>query len=466
MKRFSEQLHKKSLTVSLRASERADLRARVQSYMEYHPVVHGAPQMLSKRERAILTEPFRTVSFSPWQLVRYAGALACVVMVAVSYTAEETVPGDALYPVKVRFNEEVRATLSFTPYQKITWETERLSRRIAEARVLADEGRLTNEVEVGVVEAVRTHGENARREIAELTQTDRDEAALASLHLATTLDVQSVALREGAGETASITNASEMSAVGPVESLLAKAVENERNQTTTPDANTMPAYERVLAHVETDTTRARELLISIRGSATAEELTDIERRLADADRTMTEALTQASEDKDGARVRLLDVLQRTQKLIVFMNNIDVREAVKVEELVPVQMTDEERRAKVADAIGFTRSTKALTETALISSTFPAAEMQRIDYILARIDELLVSADTALSQGDLQVAEVAGIELRALSLDVRGLVGIDPQEPAPAEVPAATTTAPADTVTGTTTEATTTDDVADTEATGV
>lgn len=458
MKRFSEQLHKKSLTVSLRASERAELRARVQSYMEYHPVVHTTPQMLSKKERAILTEPFRTVSFSPWQFVRYASALACVVMVTISYTAEETVPGDALYPVKVRFNEEVRATLSFTPYQKITWETERLSRRIAEARVLADEGRLTNAVEIEVAEAVRTHSQNARREIAELTETDRDEATLASLHLATTLDVQSVALREKAGEAMSLMSTTEVETTDPVESLLAKVVENERNQTVTPDAATMPAYERVLAHVETDTTRARELLISIRGSATTEELADIERRLADADRTMAEALAKATDDRDGARTLLLDVLRRTQRLIVFMNNIDVREAVQVEELVPVQLTEEERRAKVADAIGFARTTSALTKTALVSATFTATEAERIDYILARIDELLVTADTAIAQGDVSAAEVAGAELHALSLDVRGMVGIDPQSSAPVEevLTPATTTTPVEPVVSTSTEATSTD----------
>ena len=38
MKRFSEQLHKKSESVKLTVSERADLRERLVSYMEYHPL--------------------------------------------------------------------------------------------------------------------------------------------------------------------------------------------------------------------------------------------------------------------------------------------------------------------------------------------------------------------------------------------------------------------------------------------
>lgn len=443
MKRFSEQLHKKSLSVSMRAGERAELRARLQSYMEYHPLAQGAKQTLSREERAVLTDPYQTFSFSFGQLARYAGAAVCAVLVVVSYTAEQTVPGDTLYPIKVRFNEEVRATLSFTPYQKITWETERLSRRIAEARVLADEGRLTGAVEVEVAEAVRTHGENARREIAELNETDKDEATLASLHLATTLDVQSLALRDGAGPEATMMAGAEMSSSESGISLLAETIASERSQTAVPGVDTMPAYERVLAHVETDTTRARELLSSIKGSATNEELTDIERRLADADRSMAAALELSNTDKDAARAGLLDVLQRTQKLIVFMNNIDVRAAVGVEEIVPVQLTPEERNVAVADAMSFARATIALTKTALISATFTPDESQRIDYIIEKLDEFLLKAEEALSQSDISAAEVAGVELKALSLDLRAMVGIDAKEPSPegVEVDVSATTTP-------------------------
>lgn len=461
MKRFSEQLHKKSLSVAMRASERAELRARVQSYMEYHPLAQGVKQTLSKEERAILTDPYQTFSFSFGQLARYAGAAVCAVFALVSYTAEQTVPGDTLYPMKVRFNEEVRATLSFTPYQKITWETERLSRRISEARVLADEGRLTEAVEEEVVEAVRTHGENARREIAELNVTDSDEAALASLHLATTLDVQSLALREGANADAASLASTEMSSTAAGTSLLARAIASERSQTVGLDSNTLPAYERVLAHVETDTTRARELLLSIKGSATSEELTDIERRLADADRSLAAALMLAETDQDAARTGLLDVLQRTQKLIVFMNNIDVRAVVGVEEIVPVQLTNEERTVAVVDAAGFSRTTIVLTKTALMSATFTPEEAQRIDYILNRIEESLVKAEAALAQSDVGTAETLGAELRAMSLDLRTMMGIDAKATLPedtvVDVPATATTTPevvpeeAATSTATTTE---------------
>ena len=38
MKRFSEQLYKKSTSVKLQAAEKRELRERLVSYMEYHPL--------------------------------------------------------------------------------------------------------------------------------------------------------------------------------------------------------------------------------------------------------------------------------------------------------------------------------------------------------------------------------------------------------------------------------------------
>lgn len=283
MKRFSEQFHTKAQAVKLKASEREELRERVLSYMEYHPLPQTAKRTIPKSERALFSDPYRTVSFKGWQIARYAGVAVCVLALTISYSAEQTVPGDALYAVKVRFNEEVRSTLAFSPYEKITWETERLSRRIAEARELESEGKLTTEVEQEVADAVREHGANARRGIAELKETDSDEATLASLYLATTLDVQAAAFRSEEGNGAAsgdLTMATMRVAdeVPALTSLIASAVDEARNQTELPSEDALPAYERLVAHAEIDTTRARELLDTIKPVATAEEIKDIDRR--------------------------------------------------------------------------------------------------------------------------------------------------------------------------------------------
>ena len=60
----------------------------------------------------------------------------------------------SLYLVKVHFNEEIRSTLALSPYEKVAWETKRIERRIAEARLLASEGNLTDELGAGVVDNI------------------------------------------------------------------------------------------------------------------------------------------------------------------------------------------------------------------------------------------------------------------------------------------------------------------------
>jgi hypothetical protein len=440
MKRFSEQLYTKAQSVKLKASERVELRERVLSYMEYHPLPETAKRTISKSERALFSDPYRTISFKGWQIARYAGVAVCVLALTISYSAEQTVPGDALYSVKVRFNEEVRSTLAFSPYEKITWETERLSRRIAEARELESEGKLTSEVEQEVADAVREHGANARRGIAELKETDSDEATLASLYLATTLDVQAAAFRGVQESPVAKGGDMFMATMQAVEdtpaltSLIADAVDEARSQTEIPSQETLPAYARLLAHVEADTTRARELLDTIKSAATPEEIKDIDRRLGDVDRALAEALARGGEDADGARPLLVDVLSRTQKLIVFMTNIDVRTALSVESLVPVVYTDEERAVAIQDNLGMAKTKVAQIQTALISMTLESSVNERVTESLDRIDVLIQEAESALAGSLIDVAEGPAVEAKALAVDTALLLGINETPTPVSELP--------------------------------
>jgi len=173
MKRFSEQLNKQAKKVSLRTSERADLRERLVTYMEYHPLPASMQQKTAKEPvvSGIASQPFTAVPINWFYMRQAAVAFSVFMMIAVPVAAEYTKPGDVLYPVKIRFNEEVRSTLTLDPYEKIEWETERIERRIAEARLLAQEGELTDEREAEVVAAVKEHSGAAKAQIAALRET-------------------------------------------------------------------------------------------------------------------------------------------------------------------------------------------------------------------------------------------------------------------------------------------------------
>jgi hypothetical protein len=71
---------------------------------------------------------------------------ACLIVVlgggSLSYAAENTLPGDLLYPMKVSFNEEVIGAMKFTPEAKIVWQGKRVERRLSEIEALKGKNRL------------------------------------------------------------------------------------------------------------------------------------------------------------------------------------------------------------------------------------------------------------------------------------------------------------------------------------
>lgn len=423
MKRFSEQLQKKAQTVRLSGSEKSDLRDRVVSYMEYHPL----PVTLKATDNpSLLLEDTKVslINIKNWRFFQGSLAIFVLALISVPYLAEKTVPGDSLYAVKVNFNEEIRSTLTRGSYEKVVWETERLNRRIAEARLLASEGRLTDQVQAEVANAVRSHSENAQREIAVLKKTDQDVAVLASLQLETALDVQ----------TQVLANEGPVNDIGTTEgkpSLIAAAVADSKqlagNATV---GETLPAYNKLMAYVESETTRAYELLKNIQTTATEEEKADIERRLQDINRVITDANAQKDNNEEGSRQELVKVLQQTQKLIIFMNNIGIRKVVTVEQIVPVVLTIEERNQTLKiSANKILALTKAVEPT--LKSTSTAIEIRdKFTPVLTDVigvasttltllpmeEDNLVSAELSLTEAIAKVRDIATV----LDLDFRAL----------------------------------------------
>lgn len=387
MKRFSEQLHKKSQTVKLRAAEKRELRERVVSYMEYHPLPAEMKSKKVFKEPTLLIDTYREVSVPFKLFARMATGFAVLILIMVPVLAERTVPGDSLYAVKVKFNEEVRSTLAFDTIQKVEWETERLNRRIAEARLLASEGRLTDEVEAEVVAAVRTHSQNAQKGIEVLRTEDADEATLASIAFETTLSVQSAALSQDKEDSDEVEGST---SIGEGPSILAVVVEETRVQTTATNASSsIPAFDKVMAKVERNTTRAYELLSTLESSATDSQIAEVTRRLEDIERSIIEAMELRVEDDELARALLIDALQRTQKLIVFMTDIEVTETVDIQKIVPVILTEGEE---------VTILTNYQTE---------------LNTNLAKIEASLVEVD---SEDIIEKATAASIEIEELMTD--------------------------------------------------
>jgi len=378
MKRFSEQFYTKATSVKLQAAERRELRERVVSYMEYHPL----PATQKRMSKVFLTDTYRTVRIPFALLLKWSAATAALVLVMVPFLAEQTVPGDNLYAVKVRFNEEVRGTLTFNPYQKVEWETERLNRRIAEARLLASEGRMTDEVEAEMAQAVREHTANVQREIEVLRQDDADEAALASIELNTTLQVQSNSLRGEVGEavaTLALAKSAAPVADSPTQMLVDVLDETLMQQEAQASSSTIPAYEKIMARVEINTTRAYELLASLNLNPEDPLQKNVNRRLEDVGRSIEQANGKRGESEEAAQALLVNALQRTQSLIVFMTEANVSDALDLNSIVPIVLTPEEEEQALTILKTDIEKKVITLETARASVTPPVVE--KIDFAL-------------------------------------------------------------------------------------
>lgn len=337
MKRFAQQFKKQSDKIKLNAQEQFLMREKIITFMEYHPlpVVEGEVRTILSLDNVfkVTRVPWRKMSIS-------LGLVAIAFVVILPTVAEYTVPGDILYPVKVRINEEVRSTLARTPYEKVEWEAQRIERRISEARILAKAGLLTPEAEEAVADAVTQHLSNAGAEITILRESNNtDEATLANMTLSSIFEVQSTAFQVD-NENLSI-SASNTSNVTSVSHTLAGVLEGGRvGLALTNETNTI-SYDRLMAEIEKQTTRAYERLASIEEVMSDQETADINRRLNDISTRIVEArdqYTQASSEQ------LQQALKDTQKLIAFMNDIDVRATVEVERIIPMTPTFEERLA--------------------------------------------------------------------------------------------------------------------------
>lgn len=446
MKRFAEQLKKQSATVRLRAAEKRELKERLVAYMEYHPL----PQTMAvpPATERLQSEPFSLLNLNTFEIRSLLGTFAVLLLIFVPVVAERSVPGDVLYPVKVNFNEEIRSSLSTSPYAKVEWETERLNRRIAEARLLASEGKLTEEAEADVAAAVKEHSDAAQKGIAELRESDQDEAAIAEIAFESALIVQSEVLeKELAKEVAA--NVGTEVVPGRSVAILASAIADAQASVTENQSGVVPSYEKLSVRIEQETTRAYELFDSIKRTASAAEVNDVERRLADIERKIVESANVqagelvveevASSTPDEvvvpAEITILrGALSDLQKLIRFMTDIDVRTSVTVEELVPVTLTDAELKDKFSTAQAEAERLKKVV-TAALDAGEAEAVAEKLQNGLAAAEVEVTAAKKAAELAKHTRAVLLSEGALALLRDLESMLSDRPEEEALEVAPA-------------------------------
>lgn len=418
MKSFDTELAKYAEKTRLKAMERNDLRERILTYMEYHPL----PKELQSEVKVgkTLWNPARTAAivaavrdFSTTTYARAgAGAFAVFLMiVSVPFVAEKSVPGDVLYPIKTNINETILGQFANSPYEKVTFETELMERRISEARLLKKEGKLTDEVEASIAEDVKSHAQAAQESITMLKANDADEGAIAEIAFSTALEIQTAVLGGVSTGVATMMMAKSSDvATAEVETPgkgndIAHVVREAKAMVDATKSVDTPSYERLMARTRIETKRAYEFFGAIKKEVSEEERLAVERRLGDIERKISEAenIHTVSVSGDGA-VELVEVLADTRKLISFMTDIDVRESVTIEELVPIVLTIEERMNAATTTLNdVEKRLTALTERSA-SSTNAELTLQ-VEEGETELNALFEQASTSRAVGDVTQLEI-------------------------------------------------------------
>lgn len=316
-------------TIRLTPRERRALRARVVAYMEYYPL-----------DRAVTgsTHVGIFIVLRRIRLYRIAGTAAALLLVAVPVLAEQSLPGDALYPVKVRFNEGIRSQLLFSPYGKMQWETARVERRVAEARLLSAAGELTQEKEQTLERTIQSHTDAFQEQLAELRESDTTNAAIAEVTLESALEVQSAVLTTEIAHEASGTTQNEGDIQG-----LAEIVEQAQADITSPtdDSAASAMYDALLPRVGDNASRIQTLLEDPASELMEPHKADVSGRLSKADALASRAKEahEAGQDDEAAGL-LRNALAVTEKLLSFMTDADLRTNVSLNALLPQEVPDE------------------------------------------------------------------------------------------------------------------------------
>jgi len=126
-----EELVQKAKKISLEPREKAVVR---------HWLEHLARPVANS---LVTTTHFQSI-FSRFKPVPILASIMLMSILSggISFAAENSLPGDLLYPVKVQVNENVVGLFSFTEDSKANWEARRVERRLEEAVGLAFRGNL------------------------------------------------------------------------------------------------------------------------------------------------------------------------------------------------------------------------------------------------------------------------------------------------------------------------------------
>lgn len=217
----------------------------------------------------------------------------------VSATAENALPGDTLFPVKVLVNERLVASFALTPEAKMSVEARLAERRLEEAEKLASEGRLSADVRAQIEANFQAHADRVEARIEDLKARGNAQVAadVTSNFEASLKAHEQILARLEADERSEVK--AEVSPIrGTVTVLLGVMARERENAEAKVQAGTsvevQAAAEGRLTAAENKIAEARNFIARAKASLGAEATAKAEARLADAEGKIAEGKAELS----------------------------------------------------------------------------------------------------------------------------------------------------------------------------
>lgn len=150
--------------IRLNRAEKEDIRSLILKTIKNQPVRVGG-QIRHKYQR---NHPWYLLLTPNYMMASIIAAVLLVLGGGASYAAENSLPGDLLYPVKVTVNENVRTALSLSETGKVKWEAKVAERRLEEAEQLAVQGKLSEDMVSELEEKFDKQSEKVQKRLARL----------------------------------------------------------------------------------------------------------------------------------------------------------------------------------------------------------------------------------------------------------------------------------------------------------
>ena len=163
--RLTKEYFEKWKSLRLRDASKVRLQKELLEYARFHSV---AEDVRMGAERRFMNVP-QNISFITKLYRLKTTRMTALILIALlvsggtSFAAESSLPGDILYPIKVEVNENVRSAFAVSDKSEATLQTNLTERRLEEASLLAELGKLDAQTSQEIGVRLAKHYNNAKK---------------------------------------------------------------------------------------------------------------------------------------------------------------------------------------------------------------------------------------------------------------------------------------------------------------